>query len=107
TEKRYDTLSVIRPHETLKQWVIRVRVPLQKLVSEEKRSVYHVYALFLGFGKGKFIDHDYYRPKIHKANMAICLNCIKLICIDNVKLIKKFHYARSRYVEIIKPEDLM
>src|SRR6185436_2484349 len=54
TEKRYDTLSVIRPFETLKQWAIRVRVPLQELVSEGKRSVYHVHALFLGFGKGKF-----------------------------------------------------
>ncbi|RHZ69718.1 hypothetical protein Glove_280g70 [Diversispora epigaea] len=107
TEKRYDTLSVIRPHETLKQWAIRVRVPLQELVSEGKRSVYHVHALFLGFGKGKFVDHDYYRPRIHKANMAICLDCMKLIRIDNVKPTKKFHNARSRYVEIIKPEDLM
>ncbi|RHZ81991.1 hypothetical protein Glove_115g95 [Diversispora epigaea] len=60
TEKRYDILSVIRSHETLKQWAIRVRVPLQELVSEGKRSVYHT-----------------------------------------------FHHARSRYVEIIKPEDLM
>ena len=107
TEKRYDILSAIRPHETLKQWAIRVRVPLQELVSEGKRSVYHVHALFLGFGKGKFVDHDYYRPRIHKANVAICLDCMKLIRIDNVKPTKKFHYARSRYVEIIKPEDLM
>ncbi|CAG8612938.1 604_t:CDS:2, partial [Diversispora eburnea] len=33
--------------------------------------------------------------------------CMKLIRIDNVKPTKKFHNARSRYVEIIKPEDLM
>ncbi|CAG8659514.1 11239_t:CDS:1, partial [Diversispora eburnea] len=30
-----------------------------------------------------------------------------LIHVDNVKPTKTFHYARSRYVEIIKPEDLM
>jgi hypothetical protein len=32
---------------------------------------------------------------------------MKLIHIDNVKPTKTFHYARRRYVEIIKPEDLM
>ncbi|CAG8640888.1 5419_t:CDS:1, partial [Diversispora eburnea] len=84
-----------------------VRVLLQELVSEGKRSVYHIHALFLGFDKGKFVDHDYYRPRIHKTNMAICLDCMKLIRIDNVKSTKKFHYVRSRYVKIIEPEDLM
>ncbi|CAJ0846800.1 12130_t:CDS:2, partial [Entrophospora sp. SA101] len=107
TERQYDTLSVIRPNETPQQWAIRVRVPLQELVSEGKRSVYHVHCLFGGFGNSKLINHDYYRPRIHKANVAICLDCMKLIHIDNVKPTKKFHYARSRYVEIIKPEDLM
>ncbi|RIB08437.1 hypothetical protein C2G38_2211657 [Gigaspora rosea] len=51
TERRYDTLSVIRPNETPQQWAIRVRVPLQELVSKKKRSVYHAHALFLAFGK--------------------------------------------------------
>ncbi|CAG8651731.1 4656_t:CDS:2, partial [Diversispora eburnea] len=89
--------EVIRPHETLKQCAILVRVPLQELISEGKRSVYHVHTLFLRFSKGKFVDHDYYRPRIHKVNMAICLDYMKLIRIDNVKPTKKFHYARSRY----------
>ncbi|CAG8638322.1 10078_t:CDS:1, partial [Diversispora eburnea] len=83
TERQYDTLSVIRPHETLKQWAIRVRIPLQELVSEKKRSVYHVHCLFGVFGNSKLVNHDYYRPRIHKANMAICLDCMKLIRIDN------------------------
>nr|CAG8691429.1 1993_t:CDS:1 [Entrophospora candida] len=107
TERQYDTLSVIQPNETPQQWAIRVRVPLQELVSEGKRSLYHVHCLFGGFGNSKLINHDYYRPRIHKANVAICLDCMKLIHIDNVKPTKTFHYARSRYVEIIKPEDLM
>ncbi|CAG8618518.1 302_t:CDS:2, partial [Diversispora eburnea] len=33
--------------------------------------------------------------------------CMKLIHIDNVKPTKTFHHTRSRYVEIIKSEDLM
>ncbi|CAG8815667.1 7846_t:CDS:1, partial [Cetraspora pellucida] len=51
TERQYDILSVIQPNETLQQWAFRVRISLQKLVSKRKRSVYHVYALFLVFGK--------------------------------------------------------
>ena len=74
TERQYDILSVIRPFETLKQWAIRVRVPLQELVSEKKRSVYHVHCLYGGFGNSKLVNHDYYRPRIHKANVAICLD---------------------------------
>ncbi|RIB14271.1 hypothetical protein C2G38_2323239 [Gigaspora rosea] len=107
TEREYDTLSVIQPNETPQQWALRVRIPLQKLVSERKRSVYHVHALFLAFGKGKFVDHDYYRPRIHKTRMAICLDCMKLIQVNDVKLKKKFHHTRGRYVEILEPKDLM
>ncbi|RHZ80757.1 hypothetical protein Glove_132g71 [Diversispora epigaea] len=107
TERQYDTLSVIRPNETPQQWAIRVRVPLQELVSEKKRSVYHVHCLFGGFGNSRLISHDYYRPRIHKANVAICLDCMKLIHIDNVKPKKSFHFVRRRYFEIIKPDDLM
>ncbi|CAG8658658.1 7111_t:CDS:2, partial [Diversispora eburnea] len=83
------------------------RVPLQELVSEKKRSVYHVHCLFGAFGNSKLVDHDYFRPRIHKANVAICLDCMKLIYVDNVKPTKTFHYARNRYVEIIEPKDLM
>ncbi|RIB09310.1 hypothetical protein C2G38_2209278 [Gigaspora rosea] len=107
TERRYDILSVIKPYETPVQWAIRVRVPLQELVSEKKRSVYHVHCLFGAFGNSKLVNHDYYRPRIHKANVAICLDYMKLIHVDNVKPRKTFHYARGRCIEIIKPEDLM
>ena len=107
TERRYDTLSVIRPDETPRQWAIRVRVPLQELVSEKKRSVYHIHCLFGRFGNSKLINHDYYRPRIHKSNIAICLDCMKLIHIDNVKPRKLFNFTRKRYIEIIEPDDLM
>ncbi|CAG8667294.1 3079_t:CDS:1, partial [Diversispora eburnea] len=59
------------------------------------------------FGNSKLVDHDYYRPRIYKTNVAICLDCTKLIHVDNVKLTKTFHNARSRYVKIIKPKDLI
>ncbi|CAG8723868.1 7873_t:CDS:2 [Cetraspora pellucida] len=59
TERQYNTLS---------------------LVSERKKSVYHIHALFLAFSKGKFVDHNYYRPRIYKTR---------------------------RYVEILEPKDLM
>ncbi|RIB04775.1 hypothetical protein C2G38_2221457 [Gigaspora rosea] len=107
TERRYDTLSVIRSNETPQQWAIRVRVSLQELVSEKKRSVYHAHALFLAFGKGKFVDHDYYRPRIHKTRMAICLNCWKLIQVNDVKPKKVYASAIYRYIEKIEPADLM
>ncbi|CAG8646191.1 8815_t:CDS:1, partial [Diversispora eburnea] len=107
TERQYDTLSVIRSNETSQQWVIRIRVPLQELISKKKRNVYHVHCLFGVFENSKLVNHDYYRPRIHKANVVICLDCTKLIHVDNVKPTKTFHNARSRYVEIIKPEDLI
>ncbi|RIB07010.1 hypothetical protein C2G38_2215627 [Gigaspora rosea] len=53
-ERQYDTLSIIRPHETPREW-------------------------------GKFVDHDYYRPRIHKTRMAICLDCWKLIQVNDEK----------------------
>ncbi|CAG8609468.1 8204_t:CDS:2 [Diversispora eburnea] len=42
-------LEFIQPNETLQQWAIRVRVPLQELVSEKKISIYHVHCLFGAF----------------------------------------------------------
>ncbi|CAG8505943.1 4230_t:CDS:2 [Cetraspora pellucida] len=65
TERQYDTLSVIQPNETPQQWALR----------------------------GKFVDHDYYRSRIYKTRMAICLNCMKLIQVNDVKLKKKFHHT--------------
>ena len=107
TERKYDTLSVIRPNETPQQWAIRVRVPLQELVSEKKWSVYHVCCLYASFGKGKLVDYDYYRPKIHKTRMAICLNCWQLIQINDVKPKKVYANAIYRYIEKLEPADLM
>ncbi|RIB03539.1 hypothetical protein C2G38_2224775 [Gigaspora rosea] len=63
TERRYDTLSVIKPYKTLVQWAIRVRVPLQELVSEKKKSVYHVHSLFGAFEDEKFLGLTYYKVK--------------------------------------------
>ncbi|CAG8689627.1 7434_t:CDS:2 [Cetraspora pellucida] len=105
--KKYDTLSVIRPNETPQQWAIRVRVPLQELVSEKKWSVYHVCCLYASFGKGKLVDYDYYRPKIHKTRMAICLNCWQLIQVNDVKPKKIYAFAIYRYIETVEPADLM
>jgi len=106
-ERQYDTLSVIRPNETPQQWAIRVRVPLQELVSEKKRSVYHVHCLYGGFGNSKLLNHDYYRPRIHKTHMAICLDCWKLIQVNDVKPKKVYASAIYRYIEKIEPADLM
>ena len=105
-ERQYDTLSVIRHNETPQQWAIRVRVPLQALVSEKKRSVYHVHCLYGGFGNSKLVNHDYYRPRIHKTHMAICLDCWKLIKVDDVKPKKVYASAIYKYIEKIEPADL-
>ena len=84
-ERLFDTLSTIKQNETPVQWAIRVRIPLQDLLNSGKFSVYHRYCLFMSFGKGKFVNFDYYRPKIHKSHMAICFGCWKLIKIDDVQ----------------------
>ncbi|CAJ0858622.1 12644_t:CDS:2, partial [Entrophospora sp. SA101] len=83
-ERAYDTLSRIRFNETPQQWAIRVRVPLQELISEKKGSFYHRYCLFASFGKGKI-----------------------LIKIDDVKPRKSFDYLYRRFIEIVEPKDLM
>ncbi|CAJ0844173.1 6282_t:CDS:1 [Entrophospora sp. SA101] len=106
-ERLYDALSVIRPNETPKQWAIRVRVPLQELVSERKGSFYHRYCLFGSYGKGRLVDFDYYRPRIHRSHMAICLDCMKLTKIDDVKPRKSFDYGWQRFIEIVESKDLM
>ncbi|CAG8620685.1 9603_t:CDS:1, partial [Diversispora eburnea] len=40
-EKLFNNLSIIKQNETLVQWGIRVRVPLQNLLSAGKFNVYH------------------------------------------------------------------
>jgi len=106
-ERLFDTLSTIKQNETPVQWAIRVRIPLQNLLNARKFSVYHRRCLFASFGKGKFVNFNYYRPRIHKSHMAICFGCWKLIKIDDVQPKKLFHFTRKRYIEIIKPDDLM
>jgi hypothetical protein len=49
-EKQYDHLSIIRPHKISQQWAVRIRAPLQGLLSKRKYSLYHVYCLFASFG---------------------------------------------------------
>ncbi|CAG8601066.1 9895_t:CDS:2 [Cetraspora pellucida] len=105
-ERQYDTLSVIQPNETLQQWAIRIRVSLQELVSEKKRSVYHIHCLYARFENSKLVNHDYYRPKIHKTHMAICLDCWQLIQVNDMKPKKVYAFALYRYIEKIKPADL-
>ena len=106
-ERLFDTLSTIKQNETPVQWAIRVRIPLQNLLSAGKFSVYHRYCLFMSYGKGKFVNFNYYRPRIHKSHMAICFDCWKLIKIDDVNPKKLFHFTRQRYVDCLEPKDLM
>ena len=61
-----------------------MRGHLQELINEKKGSFYHRYCLFSSFGKGRLVNFDYYRPRIHKTHMMICFDC-----------------------EIIEPKDLM
>jgi hypothetical protein len=84
-EKLYDNLSIIRSRETPQQWAVRVRDTVQILLAKKYWSVYHVYCLYSGFGEGKVTDDGYYRPKIHKSQMAICFDCWKLVKITDVK----------------------
>ena len=106
-ERLFDILSIIKQNETPVQWAIRVRVPLQNLLNAGKFSVYHRLCLFASFGKGKFVNFNYYRPRIHKSRMAICFDCWKLIKIDNVNPKKTFHFTRQRYIDYLEPKDLM
>jgi hypothetical protein len=84
TEKEFDRLSIVKPGQTLTSWAINVRIPLQELWAKKRKlSVYHRECLFAGFGEGKIIGSQYYRPKIHKSCMAICFYCWKLVKIND------------------------
>ncbi|CAG8513676.1 22718_t:CDS:2 [Cetraspora pellucida] len=125
---RYDTLSVIKPSKTPVQWAIRVKVLLQELVSERKRSIYHTHALFLAFGKERDPSNaqlawlslpNNNTPKEvkflgltpHKVKNPIFLDQIKM-CLNKEygKYIKKYNrlpyiaeFKISRYQEYIIP----
>ena len=106
-ERLFDTLSTLKQNETPVQWAIRVRIPLQDLLNSGKFSIYHRYCLFMSYGKGKFNNFHYHRPRIHKSHMAICFDCWKLTKIDNVNPKKSFHFTRQRYIDYLEPKDLM
>ena len=119
-ERRYDDLSIIRPHETPQQWADRIRAPLQELLSRREYSIYHAYCLFASFGQGvtkmydedetgeiRVIPHEYRRPSVHKSQMAICFKCWKLVKITEVKPRKVYYNGWGRWAYEVKPEDLM
>ena len=68
-EWEYDTLSVVKPGQSLVAWAVSVRIQLQELLANQRFSVYHRHCLFAGFGNGKMVNSDYHRPRIHKSNM--------------------------------------
>ncbi|PKY54885.1 hypothetical protein RhiirA4_473941 [Rhizophagus irregularis] len=49
-EKEYDTLSVIKPGQSLIAWAVKAQIRLQELLSNQRFSIYHRYYLFAGFG---------------------------------------------------------
>ncbi|CAB5372446.1 unnamed protein product [Rhizophagus irregularis] len=76
-EWEYDTLSVVKPGQSLIAWAVSVRIRLQELLANQRFSVYHLHCLFAGFGNGKMVDSDYHRPRINKmdgADMDMRLN---------------------------------
>ncbi|RHZ75573.1 hypothetical protein Glove_212g74 [Diversispora epigaea] len=76
----------IQPHETFKQWAIRVRVPLQELVFEKKRSIYHVHCLFGAFGNSKIIQKFWRRFRDHQMQslLGTVYQMITLLMIRNL-----------------------
>ena len=84
-EWEYDTLSLVKPGQSLVAWAVSVRIRLQELLANQRFSVYHRHCLFAGFGNGKMVNSDYHRPRINKSNMAICFDCWKLVKITDIK----------------------
>ncbi|PKY52430.1 hypothetical protein RhiirA4_425268 [Rhizophagus irregularis] len=106
-EWEYDTLSVVKPGQSLVAWAVSVRIRLQELLANQRFSVYHRHCLFAGFGNGKMVNSDYHRPRINKSNMAICFDCWKLVKITDIKPKKTYFSGWRRYGYEIKSEDLM
>src|SRR3954452_13839482 len=110
-EMQYDGLSVIGSHETPQQWALRVRGALQKLLSTREYSFYHMYCLYASTGNARMATENsyltYYRPSVHKSQMAICFDCWKLVRISDVKPKKTYFSGWRRYGYEVKSEDLM
>ncbi len=106
-EWEYDTLSLVKPGQSLVAWAVSVRIRLQELLANQRFSVYHRHCLFAGFGNGKMVNSDYHRPRINKSNMAICFDCWKLVKITDIKPKKTYFSGWRRYGYEIKSEDLM
>src|ERR1051325_3718120 len=106
-EWEYDTLSVVKPGQSLVAWAVSARIRLQELLANQRFSVYHRYCLFAGFGNGKMVNSDYHRPRINKSNMAICFDCWKLVKITDIKPKKTYFSGWRRYGYEVKSEDLM
>src|SRR5947208_8940174 len=103
--------SVIQQGETPLQWrELGIQIALQELVSEKKRIIYQMHCPYaLPYGKGKLVDYNYYRSRIHRSHVTICLDCMKLIYANDVKP-KKVHYFtrdNNRYIEMIKQSDMI
>ena len=109
-EKQYDHLSIIRSNETLQQWAVRIRTPLQELLSSREYSIYHVYCFFSSFEQEvtkTFYDnipYEYCRPSIHESQMAICFKCWKLVKITEVKPRKVYYDGWCRWFMKLNPK---
>lgn len=108
-EKFYDSLSIMRKGESPVQWGLRVKNTLQDLLSRNENSIYHTFCLFAGYGEVEFDKsyHEYYRPKIHKNNMAICFRCWKPFQVNEIKPTKSYHHGWHRFIELIEAKDMM
>src|ERR1041384_5886919 len=106
-EWEYDTLSVVKPGQSLVAWAVSARIRLQELLANQRFSVYHRHCLFAGFGNGKMVNSDYHRPGINKSNMTICFDCWKLVKITDIKPKKTYFSEWRRYGYEVKSEDLM
>ena len=106
-EKEYDTLSVIKPGQSLIAWAVKAQIQLQELLSNQRFSVYHRYCLFAGFGNGRIVNSNYCQPRIHKSQTAICFGCWKLVKITDIEPKKTYFDGWRRYGYEVKSEDLM
>ncbi|CAB4438271.1 unnamed protein product [Rhizophagus irregularis] len=108
-EKLYDSLSIMRKEESPMQWGLRVKTTLQSLLSQKEYSIYHTFCLFAGYGEVEFDKsyHEYYRPKIHKNNLAICFRCWKPFQVNEIKPTKSYHHGWHRFIELIEAKDMM
>ncbi|PKK66738.1 hypothetical protein RhiirC2_784407 [Rhizophagus irregularis] len=91
------------------QWGLQVKTTLQSLLSPKEYSIYHTFCLFAKYGKVEFDKsyHEYYHPKIHKNNLAICFRCWKPFQVNEIKPTKSYHHGWHRFIELIEAKDMM